>query len=318
MNNKQSIILCALILALGQLVFAEDETPKMALGIGPEVNMNTPVNFAGGLALGFDYNLPITAAPFAAGVTITGSYNFSDIFVAEFSGLFRWYFLGRGFNGWFAQVNLGGNVAMAEGAPLPLVAELRAGYRVPLGKKFYVEPYGRAGYPAVWGLGVMAGIRFSPKKPEAVERPTRERDTRSLAARIAAIFGERDIQDTTVEVTDEGIRVSFQNIQFLPDSAELQDSELPKINEMAEILRSLPGVRIQIAGHTALADTEESRMRVSLERATGIADYLVGLEAISADNITTVGYGADRPIADNATPEGMAANRRIEITILED
>jgi len=268
--------------------------------------------------LGFDYNLP-TAIPLAVGVSIIGSTNFSGIYVAEFTGLFRWYFLGRGYDGFFAQANVGYNLALQEGSPMPLIGELRAGYRFPLGKMVYVEPYGRAGYPAVWGVGVMAGIRFPSKEQEdRTQRPERERDTQRLAARITAAFSAQNVRDATVEVTDEGVRISFQNVQFLPDSAVLQDSELPKIHEMAEILKSLPGVRILIAGHTALADTEESRLRVSQERAVSVADYLIQLEAIDPAFITTIGYGADRPIAENSTPEGMAANRRIEITILED
>ena len=55
-----------------------------------------------------------------------------------------------------------------------------------------------------------------------------------------------------------------------------------------------------------------------MERTENIAALLVDLGAVRAENVTTAGHGADRPIVDNDTPEGMVANRRIEITILED
>jgi outer membrane protein OmpA-like peptidoglycan-associated protein len=57
---------------------------------------------------------------------------------------------------------------------------------------------------------------------------------------------------------------------------------------------------------------------VSYARARGVANYLVSIGAGSGTEITAVGYGAERPIASNDTAEGMAANRRVEITIIEE
>jgi len=58
--------------------------------------------------------------------------------------------------------------------------------------------------------------------------------------------------------------------------------------------------------------------RLSVERAENIAALLIALGAVRAENVSTAGHGSARPIADNDTPEGMAASRRIEITILEE
>ena len=59
-------------------------------------------------------------------------------------------------------------------------------------------------------------------------------------------------------------------------------------------------------------------MKLSIERARVIAEMLVALGVRKPEEIIIVGYGAERPIADNSTPEGMARNRRVEITILEN
>jgi flagellar motor protein MotB len=56
----------------------------------------------------------------------------------------------------------------------------------------------------------------------------------------------------------------------------------------------------------------------SHERAQAVASHLIELEAVHADNVTVIGHGAERPIADNATAEGMAENRRVEIIILDN
>jgi len=140
----------------------------------------------------------------------------------------------------------------------------------------------------------------------------------ALAAEINVILEEQHIADTVAEATDEGITITLSDIQFREDSAELLESERRKIREIANILKALPGRKIQIAGHTALAGSAAGRVRISRERAQAVAAYLVTLGARRADEISVVGYGADRPVADNATPEGRAQNRRVEITILED
>jgi len=150
----------ALIFTGSLCAFAQGET-KMAVGLGLEWNMSSRSNFAGGAVLGFDYNLPIDAAPFAAGVTVTASSNFYGIAVIEPAAMFRWYFLGEGHTGFFAQADVGAFLIIEDGDLIPLfLGGLRAGYRLPLGSMFFVEPYGRAGYPFMFGIGALAGIKF--------------------------------------------------------------------------------------------------------------------------------------------------------------
>ncbi|MCL2758911.1 MAG: OmpA family protein [Treponema sp.] len=297
-----------------EIIDKSRSTHAFAVGFGVEMNMNSPENFAGGVLFNFDVNL---ATQFALGVNITGSTNFNDINVLEFSGMFRWYFLSLKHDGWFAQINAGYNYVDVEGAPMAFITELRGGIRIPMGN-FYLEPYGRVGYPVVWGAGIVAGIRMPTIKRVKETKFDQNLTGEALAENIATILQEHGMTETVVEVTDEGIRISLQNIQFMPDSAVLYESERWKIVETANILRRIPNVKVQVSGHTAQAGTRDAMLRLSRERAENIASFLVVLNAIKPENITTVGYGADRPIASNATPEGMAANRRIEITILED
>jgi len=149
------------------------------------------------------------------------------------------------------------------------------------------------------------------------EAAGRKKD-QQLVAQINAIIQARGLTDVYASVVDEGVMVSLSNFQFVADSAELSESEKEKLQEIAQILIQLPGRKIQIAGHTALAGTEGGRVTLSLERAQTVAAYFVSLGARQASEMTTVGYGAEQPIADNATTAGMERNRRVEIIILEN
>jgi outer membrane protein OmpA-like peptidoglycan-associated protein len=140
-----------------------------------------------------------------------------------------------------------------------------------------------------------------------------------LAEEINAIIEEQEITGITVEATDEGVMLRLWDIHFLPDSAVLLASETQILHEVANILRNLPGRKIRVEGHTAMAGrTRERLLAFSRERAQAVASYLVSLGAVNADDVTVIGYGADRPIADNRTEEGRAANRHVEIIILEN
>jgi len=139
-----------------------------------------------------------------------------------------------------------------------------------------------------------------------------------LAAEINTILEEQHIADTVAEATSEGIMIRLSNIQFEPDSTALMAGEMQKIVEISNILKNFPGRKIQVAGHTAAAGSVEGQRTISLERARVIAGYLVSLGACRAEDVIAVGFGSERPVASNATVEGMARNRRVEITILEN
>ena len=149
---------------------------------------------------------------------------------------------------------------------------------------------------------------------EVVESPPMDREE-LLREIIEDIV---NIPDATARITDEGIVISLENIQFAPDSAVLLPGEIDKLSVIAGILTRHPDRDILVGGHTALAGTAETRLRLSIERAGVVADYLLRRNVRTPDRIVIRGYGAERPIADNLTEEGMSRNRRVEIIILEN
>jgi outer membrane protein OmpA-like peptidoglycan-associated protein len=142
-------------------------------------------------------------------------------------------------------------------------------------------------------------------------------ERQQVAEEINAQLAVRHVEDTHATAGDEGVTISLSNISFQANSTRLEESEQNKIREIAEILKAVPGRKILVAGHTALAGNEEAQLQTSIARAQAVADYLVQLGARRRSDITVRGYGAARPVADNQTAAGQALNRRVEITILE-
>jgi outer membrane protein OmpA-like peptidoglycan-associated protein len=151
---------------------------------------------------------------------------------------------------------------------------------------------------------------------EIIESAVMDKD--KIAGEIAGDIARMGIDDTTVRVADEGITISLENIQFQPDSAVLLSGEQEKLDKIAEILLRYPGRDILVGGHTAQAGSQAGQRALSRERASAVADYLIEKQVRTADRIMVRGYGAERPLADNATEAGRQRNRRVEITILEN
>jgi len=170
MMMKKLIILVCFILLFGQAGFAQSENHKaISVGLGPEFNMNARENFAGALSLSIDYQLPVQLA---IGLSVIGSANFSETNVLEAAGIFRWYILGDNHTGLFVQTDLGLHLISERSVIKPMFGGgLRAGYRLLLGESFYIEPYGRFGFPYFYGVGVLAGMpfRFSAKASNSGE-----------------------------------------------------------------------------------------------------------------------------------------------------
>jgi outer membrane protein OmpA-like peptidoglycan-associated protein len=162
---------------------------------------------------------------------------------------------------------------------------------------------------------IAVGVFLSGRSKKKQEAAAAERQR--VAEDINTQLTARQVRDTRASASDEGITIRLSNIAFQPNSAVLEESELQKIREIAEILKTVPGRRIQVTGHTALAGTEAAQLATSQERAQAVADALIALGARRRSDISVRGYGAERPLANNNTAAGQAQNRRVEIMILE-
>ncbi|MBN1523633.1 MAG: OmpA family protein [Spirochaetales bacterium] len=128
---------------------------------------------------------------------------------------------------------------------------------------------------------------------------------------------EKKIEDVVIEKRDEGVAITLNKIHFLPDQAVIRTDDLPRLEKLAESLKTIPDRTFLVVGHTAEWGTVESQVSLSIDRAKAIVDYL-SKKGIPAERFIYQGRGSTEPVAINDTEEGRIQNRRVEIIILED
>lgn len=159
----------------------------------------------------------------------------------------------------------------------------------------------------------------SGSQKSASSKPSAESISKAVAA-VSKSLSDQAIAAASkpikVENTTAGIRLTIQNLQFKPDSAELVSGESSRLDQIASVLREVPESQFLVEGHTAATGNETGEMRLSALRAHKIAKEL-SKRGIPQEKFICRGSGAHKPVADNSTPAGKAVNRRVEITILE-
>ncbi|MGF6916703.1 OmpA family protein [Paraburkholderia sp. 40] len=85
-----------------------------------------------------------------------------------------------------------------------------------------------------------------------------------------------------------------------------------------EMIKTNPDKRILVAGHTDNVGNPQSNLKLSTARAQAVRDWLIDVSGLAATQFAIQGYGETRPIASNATDDGRAKNRRVEITLVPD
>jgi len=107
----------------------------------------------------------------------------------------------------------------------------------------------------------------------------------------------------------------LDNCNFDNGKATLQESSFTVLDELVAFLNRKDDERIELGGHTDNVGSAPSNMKLSLDRANTVRDYLIS-KGIDPNRITARGYGSTKPIAENKTAAGRAENRRTEVTIL--
>ena len=126
-----------------------------------------------------------------------------------------------------------------------------------------------------------------------------------------------DLAGTGVSVTRMGDNITLNmpgNITFKTGSSELDPSFYKVLNSVNLVVKKYDKTVVEVAGHTDNTGAAEYNQQLSERRANSVAQYLES-QGLASNRVVTVGAGETRPVADNATPEGRQANRRVELTL---
>ncbi len=104
------------------------------------------------------------------------------------------------------------------------------------------------------------------------------------------------------------------DIYFAPGSAALEEASFPLLDAVADIVKRCPELNIQIEGHTDNVGKRAYNQNLSEQRAGSVVQYLSS-QGIGSARMTAIGFGEDKPIANNATRKGRWKNRRIEFSV---
>lgn len=175
-------------------------------------------------------------------------------------------------------------------------------------------------------------VQTPPEYQRAVAHLQKEMDAGSDFARVRA-----DETDLAVSVKQEldrlalrdfGLRVTSRRIDlrlpepvlFAPGSATLNPDAGKVLEPLAKLLAGMPNP-VQVSGYTDDRPLVRSRLRnnweLSAARAFAVGKFLVD-RGMAPERFNARGYGEQRPVDTNATPEGRARNRRIEISIVRE
>jgi len=108
----------------------------------------------------------------------------------------------------------------------------------------------------------------------------------------------------------------FDHLNFESGTTTLTPESNSTVKDLIVILRACPTAQVQLAGHTDSTGDPASNQTLSQNRADAVRGILMN-NGISADRMTTAGYGQDRPVASNDTDDGKARNRRTELVVLK-
>jgi outer membrane protein OmpA-like peptidoglycan-associated protein len=140
----------------------------------------------------------------------------------------------------------------------------------------------------------------------------RRRNAEQRAAQAAADLARIG----SVKQEPRGMVITLSgSVLFTSGSSTLLPGAQLKLNDVADALtKQDPESRMVVEGHTDSQGTAASNQDLSQRRAQSVRDYLVS-RGIAGDRVTSQGFGPSRPIADNASAEGRANNRRVEIVV---
>ncbi|MGE0063400.1 MAG: OmpA family protein [Xanthobacteraceae bacterium] len=177
--------------------------------------------------------------------------------------------------------------------------------------------------PAMWVDGFNYRYYAGVKKDAASETYAAvlvsKNNDNVTAQLVVAVVGAMDNKMVDAAAMKKGLgekgHIALYGIYFDTDKAIIKPESKPTLDEMAKLLNGEPGMRVFIVGHTDSQGSYEHNMSLSKARADAVAAALAKSYSIQRNRLYTAGIGYLAPVGSNATDEGRALNRRVELVV---
>jgi outer membrane protein OmpA-like peptidoglycan-associated protein len=113
----------------------------------------------------------------------------------------------------------------------------------------------------------------------------------------------------------DDLRIRLVGLTFPSGRATIQPEYFSLLTKLQRVIREFTGAKIVIEGHTDNIGNDSYNLNLSTERARAVQQYLLANMGLPEERVQAVGYGEERPIANNQTDEGRIQNRRIDVVI---
>jgi outer membrane protein OmpA-like peptidoglycan-associated protein len=137
---------------------------------------------------------------------------------------------------------------------------------------------------------------------------------REAAEKLRAQLLEQFNRILETRDTPRGLVVNMGDVLFDTGKYTLRQGAREAMAKLSGIVLAHPGLNLEVEGHTDSVGSDEFNQKLSEQRAGAVRDYLVQ-QGLSADSLTSKGFGKTMPVADNSTAEGRQKNRRVEIVV---
>jgi outer membrane protein OmpA-like peptidoglycan-associated protein len=152
----------------------------------------------------------------------------------------------------------------------------------------------------------------------SLERLSAEQKARSAAEQQAAASQAALAKLAAVRDEPRGMVITLSgSVLFASNRSTLLPESRRRLDQVADVLLTTRERNLTIEGHTDSLGSDSKNLELSQARADAVRNYLVGRD-YQADRVTAHGLGESHPVADNATAEGRANNRRVEIIIARE
>lgn len=152
----------------------------------------------------------------------------------------------------------------------------------------------------------------SAPQPKAVEPPKPADPPKAVPEPKPTpqqVQAAQSCQDTLRTVATQG------TLLFRYGSADLAPGSTQTLDKLAAAAKACPNMLIEVGGHSSIEGEAQANLRLSQNRAQSVVDYLIKTGGLDARQLEAKGYGVEKPVAPNTSPDNLAKNRRIEFTV---